>query len=236
MARMGEAPVALHHAALREVLLRGGLDLADTLSAAIAAGRLGPRGYMRWIAAERTLCQAGATAAAAMAGRLSGPLDEWARAAAVRLGDRTAMAAADLRRTEAIAVVAGVAAIDHWRDYHDLHGSGRPGLVLGTLAVHGAAMASPASDAVSAVLELPFLAIRGATYLLHRRLQGAADQAAALELWRLAPDPATQRDLLAGASHAAGLYRELVRQVLDLGQDGRPHRWRWPADDAERSA
>jgi len=221
------APVALHQAALHDVLLRAGLDLADTLSGAIAAGRLGPRAYLRWIAIERSLCQAEALATATLAGRFAPPLDAWVREAGQRLRDLAAMATADLRRTEGMAVVPAVAAIDHWRDYLDLHAGTSPARVLGVLAVHGGALA-PARESVSAVLELPFLAIRGATYLLHRRLQAPADHAASAALWRLAPDPAGQRDLLAGASHAAGLYRELLRDCLGLGQGQPPPRWRWP--------
>lgn len=221
-------PVALRQAALHDLLLRAGLDLADTLSAAIAAGRLGPRAYLRWIAVERSLCQAGALAVARLSGRFAGPLDDRVRDTGQRLRDLGAMAAADLRRTEGMATVPAVAAIDHWRDYLDLHGGERPGRVLGMLAAHGAAIA-PAREAVSAVLELPFLAIRGATYLLHRRLQAGTDHAAALALWRLAPDPAAQHDLVAGANHAAGLYRELLRELLGVGQGEPPPRWRWPA-------
>jgi hypothetical protein len=219
-------PAALREGPLREAVLGARLDIADALSAAIAAGRLGPRTYLRWIAGERVLCQAGALALESMADRLPGGLDPWMTAAEGRLRDQAAMAGADVRRTMGMAPAPSLPALEHWQDYYELHARHRPGRVLGAIALHDAAMGGPARDALAAVLELPFLAIRGATYLLHRRLHAESADAGAQWLWRSLPSPAMQDDLLAGAIDAAGLYRGMVRDIAGEAAPG--GRWHWP--------
>lgn len=231
MATRNERPaIALHGAAWQDALLGARLDLADALAAAIGAERLGPRAYLRWIAAERLLCAAGAAALRAMATG-TGELADWARDAGTVLAGQAAMAAADVRRTGGMAQAAGLLPVDRWRDYQDLHARQRPGLVLGAIALHAAACGGPAHPALSAVLELPFLSLRGATYLVHRQLQAGPQGEAASALWQRA-DARLQRDLLAGAAHAAGLYRGILQAALDLPPTPARARWRWPGERA----
>lgn len=219
-------PVALHGGAWQDALLGARLDLAEALAAAIGAERFGPRAYLRWIAAERTLCAAGAAALRALAPG-AGVLADWTRDAATVLAGQAAMAAADVRRTGGMAPATGMLTVDRWRDYQDLHARQRPGLVLGAIALHAGACKGPAYAALSAVLELPFLSLRGATYLVHRQLQASAQADAVAGLWQLA-DARLQRDLLAGAGHASGLYRGILQAVLDLPPTPVQARWRWP--------
>lgn len=221
---------ALHGAPLQDVLLGARLDLAEALSAAIGGESLGPRAYLRWIAAERVLCAAGA---AALQGMPPGPvgLEGWMHDMAALLAGQAAMAAADVRRTGGMAPAAGLLAVDRWRDYQDLHARQRPGLVLGAIALHAGASGGPAREALSAVLELPFLSLRGATYLVHRQLQASAQAGAVAALWNLA-DARLRRELVAGAAHAAGLYRGILHAAFDLPATADRARWRWPGERA----
>ena len=221
---------ALHGAPLEDILLGARLDLADALSAAIGTECLGPRAYLRWIAAERVLCASGAEALRAMEPGAPG-LSGWLRDNATMLAGQAAMAAADVRRTDGMAPASGVLAIDRWRDYLDLHAGRRPGLVLGAIALHAGACGGPARGALSAALELPFLPLRGATYLVHRQLQATAQAGAVCELWHLA-DARLQRELVAGATHAAGLYRGILHAAFDLPAAAGQARWHWPDERA----
>lgn len=224
------APVALHGAAWRDALLGARLDLADALAAALATERLGPRAYLRWIVAERALCATGAATLQAMAAG-EGALAGWAGNAAATLAAQAAMAAADVRRTDGMATAAGLVAVDHWCDHQDRHARPRPGLALGAIAAHAAATGGPAHAALSAVLELPFLSLRGATYLVHRQLQARAQGEAVAALWTLA-DARLQRELVAGATHAATLYRGILHAAFDLPAPTDRARWRWPGERA----
>jgi len=223
------SPIALHGPAWQDALLAARLDLAEALASAIGAERLGPRAYLRWIAAERMLCAAGAAALRAMAPGADA-IAGWARDAAAVLSGQAAMAAADVRRTGGM-VPTGMLAVDRWRDYQDLHARQRPGLVLGAIALHAGACGGPAHAALAAVLELPFLSLRGATYLVHRQLQAKAQGEAVDALWPLA-DARLQRELLAGAVHAAGLYRGILQAALDLPPAPAQARWRWSGERA----
>lgn len=225
--------VGLRDAPLGEVMLGARLDLADTLSGAIAAGQLGPRAYLRWISAERALCAAGAAVLHGIATRVD-DAREPLREAAATLAAQAAMAAADLRRTDGMVAASGLVAVDHWCDYHDLHAASRPGRVLGLVALHAGVAGGPARAAISAVLELPFLSLRGATCLVHRQLQAVAQCDVFAGLWPCLPGADMQRDVLAGATHAAGLYREIVRAALAIPSAATPG-WRWP-DRARGSA
>lgn len=209
---------------LRDALLGARLDLAELLSAAIAAEQLGPRAYLRWIAAERALCATGAASLRRMAARLGGAARPLLDGAADTLSEQAAMAAADLRRTDGMVSANGLVAVDHWRDYHDIHAGRRPGLALGLVALHAGIAGGPARASLSAVLELPFLPLRGATYLVHRQLQAAAQADTFAGLWSRVP-AAVQGDLLAGARHGVSLYWEVVRAALAIPAEAQG--WRW---------
>ena len=209
---------------LRETLLGARLDLAEVLSSAIAAEQLGPRAYLRWIAAERALCATGAASLRRMATRLGDAARPLLDGAAETLAEQAAMAAADLRRTDGMVGGNGLVSVDHWRDYHDIHAGRRPGLALGLVALHAGVAGGPARGSLSAVLELPFLPLRGATYLVHRQLQAATQADTFAGLWSRVPAE-VQDDLLAGARHGAGLYCGVVRAALAMPADVQG--WRW---------
>lgn len=225
--RRQEAPLALGARPLEQVVHRARLDLADGLVAAIAAGRLGPQAYLRWIACEHALASAGAATLVGIAGRAEGALRGRVLAFSATLHAQAAMAAADVRRTSGMASTTGIVALDHWRDYYDLHAHARPWRVLGAMALHASGMDGPATAAVSAVLGLPFLSVRGATYLLHRQLQARARADDLARLWHLLPDPSAHRDLLEGASCAAALYRQIAHDLLAPAPAAT--RWRFAA-------
>lgn len=227
--RRQDAPVALGARSLEQLVLQARLDLAEGLAAAIGAGRLGPGAYLRWIASEHALASAGAAALAGIAARTDGALRGWTLAASTVLRAQAAMAAADVRRTDGVATTIGIVGLDHWRDHHDLHARARPWRVLGAVALHGSAMDGPAAAPVSAVLGLPFLSVRGATYLLHRQLQARARADDLARLWHLLPDATARQHLLEGAAFAAASYRGLWRAVLGAPapSGGAATRWRF---------
>lgn len=212
--RRQDAPAALGARSLEQLVLQARLDLADGLAAAIGAERLGPHAYLRWIACEHALASAGAATLAGIAARADGAFRHRVLACSAALHAQAAMAAADVRRTGGMAGTTGIVALDHWRDYYDQHAHARPWRVLGAMALHASAMDGPATDAVSSVLGLPFLSVRGATYLLNRQLQARARADDLARLWHLLPDPPAHRDLLEGATCAAGLYRQVARDLF----------------------
>jgi len=212
--RRRDAPVALGARSLEQCVLRSRLDLADDLATAIGAGRLGPQAYLRWIACEHALASAGAAALAGIGARAGGALRVRILAFSAALHAQAAMAAADVRRTGGMASTTGVVALDHWRDDYDLHAHARPWRVLGAVALHASAMDGPAASALSAVLGLPFLSVRGATYLLHRQLQAGARADDLARLWHLLPDRSAHRDLVDGATRAATLYRQIGQALF----------------------
>lgn len=228
--RRQDAPAALGARSLEQLVLQARLDLADGLAAAIGAERLGPHAYLRWIACEHALATAGAATLVGIAGRANGALRGRVLAFSAALHAQAAMAAADVRRTGGMASTTGIVALDHWRDFYDLHAHARPWRVLGAVALHASAMHEPAAAAVSAVLELPFLSVRGATYLLHRQLQARARADDLARLWSLLPDPAAHRDLLEGASCAAALYRQISRDLF--ASASAPPSWRFASPRA----
>lgn len=229
--RRQDAPVALGARSLEQCVLQARLDLAGGLVAAIAAERLGPQAYMRWIACEHALASAGAATLAGIGVRASGAFRGRVLALSAALHAQAAMAAADVRRTGGMANTTGIVALDHWRDDYDLHAHAHPWRVLGAVALHASAMGGSAASAVSAVLGLPFLSVRGATYLLHRQLQAGARADDLARLWHLLPDdPAAHRDLLEGATRAAALYRQIARDLLvPAAAPSAAGRWRFDA-------
>lgn len=226
--RRQDPPFAPGARSLDEFVLQARMDLADGLAAAISAERLGPGAYLRWIASEHALAIAGAAALAGIAARTQGPLRDWAQAASAMLRAQAAMAAADVRRTDGVAATTGIIGLDHWRDYYELHAFARPWRVLGAVVLHASAMDGPAAAPVSAVLGLPFLSVRGATYLLHRQLQARVRTEDLARLRRLLPDAAAGQDLLEGAAFAAASYRGIGRAVLGApAPSGLAARWRF---------
>ena len=228
--RRQDAPVALGARSLEQLVLQARQDLADALAAALAAERLGPQAYLRWIACEHALASAGASVLAGIGARAAGVLRGRVLAFSAALNAQAAMAAADVRRTGGMASTTGVVALDHWRDDYDLHAHTRPWRVLGAVALHASALDGPAASAVSAVLGLPFLSVRGATYLLHRQLQARVRADDLARLWHLLPDPSAHRDVVEGASRAAALYRQIGQELFaPRTAPAATPRWRYAA-------
>jgi hypothetical protein len=214
----GQAHFGDNAAALRwqEAIQTAQHDLAEDLALLIGGDGLDRDSYLRWLAAENALCRTGAFVLESMAPTLASPaLRQWADERTAKMRDWERMAAADVRRTDAIVAIAPVTA-EPWRDFVERHRRQRPYRVLGAIALHEAVTGGMARQALIAVLERSFLPVRGCTYLLHRLL--AADDGCDWRwLWQQADEGAQRRALCDGAWHAATLYRRIVQAALQGG-------------------
>jgi hypothetical protein len=187
--------------------------LAGALAAAIADERLDHARYQHWMAMESAACRIGALALDRLADwhGAQPQLRATALGWATSLREDALAAAADVRALEGF-TVAPPETLARWHAYVDAacH-SPRAGEALGTVLLHSSLLHGAAHDAVDLVLELPYLATRGRSWLLrrrepaHARIEGERQEL--MDAWSNAA-------LAAGAQRAAGWHREALHAVL----------------------
>lgn len=203
----------MHMAAYAQQVLGG------ALAAAIAEERLDRECYQHWMAMESAACRVGALALDRLADwhGAQPQLRSTALGWATSLREDALSAAADVR------ALGGFAAsppepLARWHAYVEAacH-SPRAGEALGTVLLHSHLMEGAAHDAVDLVLELPYLATHGRSWLLRRRERPnariARERQELMDAWSTAA-------LAAGAQRAAAWHREALHVVLHAGLAG----------------
>ena len=197
-------------------------SLADALAEAISARLLDRQRYQHWLAMEFELARIGAGVLERLAGWHGGEpaLHATALAWAASLRDDARAAAADVRELDGIAPpLPGPVA--HWHLYADAASrSQRAGEALGTVLLHAQLLEAPERGIVELVLELPFLALGGNSWLRRRNSVVATgrmgDRQALVDAW-------SATALAAGAQRAADWHREALAEVLHAPADARRH-------------
>jgi hypothetical protein len=187
--------------------------LAGALAAAIADERLDRERYQHWMAMESAACRIGALVLDRLADWHGGQpqLRSTALGWATSLREDALAAAADMRALDGCAT-SPPEMLARWHAYADAAcRSPRAGAALGTVLLHSHLARGAARDAVDLVLELPYLATRGRSWLLRRREEPSArvacERQELMDAWSAAA-------LAAGAQRAAAWHRDALHLVL----------------------
>lgn len=215
----------------QDVVLVAQQGLADVIASASADGRLNRQTYQHWLATESALCRINALALDAIADwHVSLPqLRAAAHAWATATRDDALAAAADVRSIDGMAKTMP-SQLGQWQTFlESASRSSRAGEALGAVVLHASLMRGAMCDAITTVLELPFVPISGSRYLLQRRRQGVVGghirHEALLDAYSAAA-------LASGAQRAADWYCAALAQVLvpdplcagsSQGGPARPH-------------
>jgi hypothetical protein len=187
--------------------------LAGALAAAIADERLDRERYQHWMAMESAACRIGALVLDRLADwhGAQPQLRSTALGWATSLREDALAAAADMRALNGCAT-SPPEMLARWHAYVDAAcRSPRAGEALGTVLLHSHLLYGAAGDAVDLVLELPYLATRGRSWLLRRREAPGARTVREREELMAAWSNAA---LAAGAQRAAAWHREALHVVL----------------------
>lgn len=188
-------------------------SLARMLAAAVADGRLDRLRYLHWLAMESATSRIGALALERVADwhGAQPPLRSAALGWATSLREDALAAAADVRALDGV-LPPPPARLSRWHAYvESASPSPRAGEALGTALLHARLFQGAAHAATDLVLELPFLAQGGRSWLLRRRTPEAArrlrDRETLLDAW-------SAMALAAGAQRAAAWHGEALAEVL----------------------
>lgn len=201
----------------QDVVLVAQQDFAGALAGAIADGRLNRQTYQHWLATESAVCRINALALDAVADwHISQPqLRAAVHAWATMMRDDALAAAADVRAIDGMAAATPRPLVQWQAFLESASRSSRAGEALGAVVLHAGLMRGPMHEAITAVLELPFVPRRGGGYLLQRR---QSDVAAVHDGRQALLDAYAAAALATGAQRAADWHCAALESVLGHGQ------------------